>query len=216
MKRILYASAIVLAGASGATAATIEATEQNLLAIQNFVPEATMADLQAMTDTEIRVILNAISSGDSGSNKAATVRSLFEDSSAMDMDSMATSEFANETNLAKIQAYVPEATLADLQAMENEQIAGILNTISSGEDGGDKRSTVRALFEGDDSMMMNAEATSDFVNQTNLARIRTFAPEVTLADLARIGDEEVAVILNILSSDASEGDKRQRIQARFE
>lgn len=59
MKRILCASALALATASAAAAATVEATEQNLIAIQDFVPEATMTDLQAMSDTEIRVILNA-------------------------------------------------------------------------------------------------------------------------------------------------------------
>ncbi|WP_323767460.1 hypothetical protein [Marinovum sp.] len=216
MKRMIFASALAIASATSAYAATIEATEQNLLAIQQYVPEATMIDLEAMSDTEIRVILNAISSGDSGGDKASTVRALFMDASDVDTESATTSDFANEANLVAIQQYVPEATMADLANMDNEKIATIMNTINSGDAGGDKASTVRSLFEADDSMAMNANATSDFVNETNVAKIKAYAPSVSLADLARIGDEEVAIILNIISGEDSEGDKRQAIQARFE
>lgn len=216
MKRILCASALALATASAAAAATVEATEQNLIAIQDFVPEATMTDLQAMSDTEIRVILNAINSGNDSGNSDATVRALFEDASAMDSTATATPEFVNEANLQAIQTYVPEATMEDLRAMSDAKIAAILNEVNKGEDGNDRAATVRALFEGDDSQVTHANATTDFVNEANLTRIQSYAPEATLADLAKMGDEEVASILNIIAGSEGEGDKRQMIQSRFE
>lgn len=215
MKRIFYASALALTVASGVSAATIEATEQNLVQIQAYVPEATMVDLEAMSDTDIRVILNAISSGEDADGKSDNVRALFMDASKMDAEMATTTEFANETNLLKIQEFVPEATLADLARMENDQIASILNAISEGDNGADKAATVRALFEGDDSMVTHANATSDFVNETNLAKIKEYAPDIALGDLARIGDEQIALILDLIAGDDSEGDKRQAVQAYF-
>lgn len=216
MKRMIFASALVLAGATGATAATVEATEQNLVAIQQFVPDATMADLQAMSDSEILVILNAINAGETGSDRANTVRGLFMDASDADTSGVTTSTYANEANLVKIQQFVPEATMADLAAMDNDRIAVIINEINSGETGSDRAATIRAMFEGDDSTVMNANATSDFVNETNLVKIQSFAPSATLSDLARLGDEDVAQILSIITGGETDGEKRERIQAYFE
>lgn len=149
MTRILSTTALVLAVSTPAAFAGPDtATENNLITIQRFVSDATMADLEAMSDERVLSILNEISSGGSFSERKSTVEALFVDVAEGDdgMAAMANTDPANLTNLRQIQSYVPDATMAELEMMDDQDILAMVNEINDGENEGEIRATVRALY----------------------------------------------------------------------
>lgn len=150
MTRILSTTALILVwSAPAALAGPEQATENNLITIQRFVPEAEMADLRAMSDERVLSILNEINSGGTHSDKTTTVQALFVDN--MNSDGAMTvapvnDDTANLSNLRLVQDYVPEATLSDLKMMEDSDILAMVNEIGSGNDIGEIRATIRALY----------------------------------------------------------------------
>lgn len=201
MKRFLSVSAIVLMGATAATAAT----EADLLKIQSIIPEATMSDLDAMGDARVASIINAIDSGDSEGDVRQAVRALY-DESIPDAGTMASSDFVNESNLAIIQQHIPEATLSGLAALGDARVAAILDAISSADSESDARNAAVALYdEGMSDDMTTTMATDGFANEANLAAIQQYVPDATMAELEAAGNEKIAAIMNAISSgDASE------------
>lgn len=73
MKKLIAISALALAGAASSVSAMTLDTVGNEREIQRFAPGA---DISALSDTQIRSLLNVIHSGGSHGDRAATVKSL--------------------------------------------------------------------------------------------------------------------------------------------
>lgn len=223
MTRILSTTALLMSmTATVAFAGKDAATQSNLLSIQQYVPEATMADLMVMEDTRILAIVNEISSGDEGSDRANTVRALWMQSAkasdemkaAMGNDAGAfTPDGAvSEQNLLTIQKYVPDATMADLMVMEEARIYAILNEINSGDEGGDRAATVRALWmqsaKASDEMKSAMGGGDDVayaitpdraVSEQNLLAIQQYVPEATMDELVMMEEKDILAMINEIS-----------------
>ncbi|MGY3439036.1 MULTISPECIES: hypothetical protein [unclassified Marinovum] len=202
MKNFLHVSAFVLMSATAATAAT----QAELTAIQQYAPDVTMAELDAAGDSVVASILLQINSGESESDIRQAVQASLEPTNA----AMSTSDYVNESNLVTIQAYAPDATLADLAAMGDEAVASMLAIISGGDSESEKREAVAAMFE---TSVGGGMATADFANESNLVTIQQIVPEVTMNDLLNAGNERIAAILNEISSGENSSETRDTVKA---
>ncbi|WP_417524260.1 hypothetical protein [Marinovum sp.] len=73
MRNVITLTALLLAGAATATSAMTLDTDMNARTIHSFAPAA---DVSRLTDREILVILNVISSGESNGETRDLVRAL--------------------------------------------------------------------------------------------------------------------------------------------
>lgn len=192
MKRILAASALTIATATSAFAAT----EAEVTQIQQYVPDA---DVAAWSDQQVDQALAIINSTESRTEIEAQLMALYGDGMAAAPGAQLT-----EAEMTMLDQYVEGV---DYSTVSQANVDAALAVAASEMSPTDRQTRIQSLLSQDETPMYEG----NMATSGQVALIETRAPNV---DVSTLTDAQVAAVLNMINShDENDGDVSNKIEA---